>query len=485
MINIRPILFVLGLLLIVLGLTMFVPTIIEITNNFKESQKFIYSSGITIFFGLLLFATNYRQKISSLTIKDAFLLTSLSWLIIVLFSSIPFMLTSISLDFTNAFFEAMSGITTTGSTIITNLDEQSKGILIWRAMLQWFGGIGIIVMAIGILPALKIGGMQLFRMQLDDGSEKILPRTSKIATSIFLVYLALTIICTACFFLSGMNLFNSVAHAMTTISTGGFSTFDKSIGHFNSSFIEYTTIIFMILGSLPFLLYLKMVTGKQNSITRDSQVKLFLFVLLISALSIFVYRYISVDNLQILETFRHSLFSVTSIMTGTGYTTTNFGLWGNFAGVLFIFIMFIGGCAGSTTCGIKVFRFQILFESVSIQIKQLLHPHGVFVPHYNNKSISEAIVSSVISFFLIFVLAFLVLTIGLILLNLDFLTAFTAAATSLSNVGPGLGHIIGPDGDFQSLSHSVKWLLSLGMFFGRLELITVLILFLPSFWQKV
>ena len=279
MINIRPILFVLGLLLIVLGLTMFVPIIIEITNNFKESQKFIYSSGITIFFGLLLFTTNYKQEISSLTIKDAFLLTSLSWLIVVLFSSIPFMLTSINLDFTNSFFEAMSGITTTGSTIITNLDEQSKGILIWRAMLQWFGGIGIILMAIGILPALKIGGMQLFKMQLDDGSEKILPRTSKIATSIFLVYLALTIICTSCFFLSGMNLFNSVAHAMTTISTGGFSTFDKSIGHFNSSFVEYTTIIFMILGSLPFLLYLKIVTGKQNSITRDSQVKLFLFVL--------------------------------------------------------------------------------------------------------------------------------------------------------------------------------------------------------------
>jgi trk system potassium uptake protein TrkH len=354
--------------------------------------------------------------------------------------------------------------------------------LLWRALLQWLGGIGIIVMALSVLPFLKVGGMQLFQTESSE-SEKALPRATQLATSIGVVYLGLTLLCLLCYKLSGLSGFDSLAHSMTTIATGGFSTFDSSFSEFDTPSAEMTAIIFMLLGGLPFILYVKALRGKWQALFKDSQVRAFLSIVAMAIFTMITYQVLQNDA-PLPEALRRASFNVVSIITGTGYTNGDYGAWGGFAVIMVFFLMVIGGCAGSTTCGIKVFRFQVLYTVTMTQLKQLIHPHGVFTPHYNKQAIPRGISSSVMSFFFVYALCFSLLAIGLSFVGLDFLTAMSGAVTTISNVGPGLGDIIGPTGTFQPLPDSAKWLMCAGMILGRLELFTVLVLFLPAFWKN-
>ena len=477
----RPIFLVIGILLATLALIMLIPAAVDFFAGNPDWEVFAISSGVTLFVGVAMALTS-RAGAMKLSIRQAFLMTTLSWLTLTFFASLPFVYTQLGLSFTDAFFESMSGITTTGSTVITGLDSLTTGILLWRALLQWLGGIGIIVMAIAVLPMLKVGGMQLFRMESSDQTEKALPRAAQVASAIGVIYLVLTMACAGAYWLAGMSGFESFAHAMTTIATGGFSTSDGSIGHFDSAWIDTIATVFMIIGGLPFLLYLRTLQGNFGAVFSDSQVQWFLTT--VAVVVIVAAGWLWLENgLGPVLALRLASFNIVSIITGTGYATSDFSQWGSFALPIFFFIMFIGGCAGSTTCGIKIFRFQVLYAAARTQIHHLLQPHGVFIPYYNRRPISEEVIVSVLSFFFMWFLSFTVLALALGLLGLDFLTAFSAAATSIANVGPALGPTIGPSGTFQSLSDEAKWLLSGGMLLGRLELFTVIVLFSRSFWR--
>jgi len=461
---------------------MLIPFFVQFLYD-EKSGTFLSSASVTAFIGILLILTNLEES-RKLNLQQAFLLTTLSWLSIAIFGSIPFIFSNLNLSYVDAFFESMSGITTTGSTIITDLDNAPKSILIWRAILQWLGGIGIIVMAITILPLLNIGGMQLFRMESSDTTEKILPRTRKVTLIISLIYLTLTIACAVCYWAVGMNIFDSVAHAMTTIATGGFSTYSSSIGYFENPNIEVIAIIFIILGSIPFIAYLKFIKGDKKIFFKDSQIRGLIFILIFSILLMFFYLGITNEKYSFLENLRISAFNVVSVLSGTGYVTSDFSTWGKFPLIFFLFLMFIGGCAGSTTCGIKIFRFQILGNFVMNQIKRLIYPRGIFSIKYNNEKISNNFIYSIITFIFLYFFIFFILAALLSIDGLDFVTAISGSASAISNVGPGLGDVIGPNGNFSNLPGFSKLSLSFGMLLGRLELFAVLVLFFPSFWKN-
>ena len=442
---------------------------------------FAGSAGLTAFIGVTMILTT-RSTTRRINIRQAFILTTGSWLVLTMFSALPFAFSELGLSYTDAFFEAMSGITTTGSTVITALDAAPRGILLWRALLQWLGGIGIIVMAIAILPMLKIGGMQLFRMESSDHSEKVMPRVTQVASGIGFVYLVLTAVCAAALWAVGFDGFDAIAHAMTTIATGGFSTSDGSIGGFANPAAELIITLFMIVGGLPFVLYLQAVRGDLGALFRDSQVRVFLVIIIACIVVLGIWHHVA-TGAPLGQSYREVAFNVVSIITGTGYSSADYGHWGAFAVGVFFFLMFIGGCAGSTTCGIKVFRFQVLYATAETQIHRLIQPHGVFVPHFNKQPITEEIAGSVMGFFFLFVIIFAAIALALGAIGLDFITAVSGAATAICNVGPALGEIIGPSGNFASLPDAAKWVLSAGMLLGRLELFTVMVMFAPSFWR--
>ncbi len=480
--NNKTVFFAIGVLLLILGTFMLIPFFVQFLYD-ENSATFLSSASVTAFIGMLLVLTNLEES-RKLNLQQAFLLTTLSWLSIAIFGCIPFLLADLNLTFVDAFFESMSGITTTGSTIITNLENTPKSILIWRSILQWLGGIGVIVMAITILPLLNIGGMQLFRMESSDTAEKILPKTREVTLMISVVYLFLTIACGLSYWFAGMNIFDSVAHSMTTIATGGFSTYTNSIGYFQNPKIETIAIVFIILGSIPFIAYLKFIKDDKKIFFKDVQIKGLFYILTISVLLMFLYLMINNSQHSFLDNLRISTFNVVSILSGTGYVTADFSSWGKFPLIFFLFLMFLGGCAGSTTCGIKIFRFQILGHFVMNQIKKLIYPHGVFPLKYNNKKISNTFMYSIITFIFLYFLIFFILSTILSLNGLDFITSLSGSASAISNVGPGLGEIIGPSGNFSNLPDFSKLSLSFGMLLGRLELFAVLVLFFPSFWKN-
>ena len=480
--NYKTVFFAIGVLLIILGAFMLIPFFVQFIYD-EKNNTFLLSALVTAFIGTLLVLTNLEEN-KKLNLQQAFLLTTLSWLGIAIFGCLPFLLSNLNLSFVDAFFESMSGITTTGSTIITNLDDAPKSILIWRAILQWLGGIGVIVMAITILPLLNIGGMQLFRMESSDTTEKILPKTREITLIISIIYLALTFTCGISYWAVGMNIFDSIAHSMTTIATGGFSTYSGSIGHFQNPRIEIISIIFIVLGSIPFIAYLKFVKGDKKIFLKDAQIKGLIYILIISILLMFLYLMLSNKEYSFSENLRISTFNVVSVLSGTGYVTADFSSWGNFPLIFFLFLMFIGGCAGSTTCGIKIFRFQILGHFIINQIKKLVYPHGVFSIKYNNEKINDTFIYSIITFIFLYFFIFFILAALLSVNGLDFITAISGSASAISNVGPGLGNVIGPNGNFSDLPNFSKLSLSLGMLLGRLELFAVLVLFFPSFWKN-
>ena len=477
--NYKTVFFTLGILQIILGVSMFVPIIVQFIYAEIDSS-FFGASIVTIVFGALFFLTNIDHD-RKVNLQQAFLLTALSWLSVAVFGSLPFIFSSMEMSITDAFFESMSGITTTGSTIISNLENAPKGILLWRAILQWLGGIGIIVMAITLMPIMNVGGMQLFKISSNDSSEKILPKSKEIALRLIYIYSALTAVCAISYWVFGMGKFDSLTHSMTTIATGGFSNYNQSIGYFNSIYIEISSMIFIILGSIPFIAYIKFLNGNKKIFTNDTQIKSFLKIIILSIIILSFYLVLTNNENY---SFRSIFFNTISILTGTGYVNAEFDSWGSFPITIFLALMFIGGCAGSTTCGVKIFRIQILYLFILNQLKKIIYPKGVFLIKYDQNSVDEKFVASIISFIFFYFVIFFILAALLSLTGLDFITALSGAATSISNVGPGLGPIIGPNGDFSSLPDISKWVLSVGMILGRLELFAILVLFLPSFWKN-
>jgi len=446
--NYKTVFFTLGILQIILGISMIFPIIIQIIFG-ELNSSFISASLITIIFGTLFLLSNLDQD-KKLNLQHAFLLTALSWISVAIFGSLPFIFSDLNLSITDSFFESMSGITTTGSTIITDLNSTPKAILLWRAILQWLGGIGIIVMAITLMPIMNVGGMQLLKISSTDGSEKILPKTKEISIRLIIIYITLTFLCGLFYKIFGMKFFDSLTHSMTTIATGGFSNYNDSIGHFNNFKIEMTSMIFIILGSIPFIAYIKYLSGTKNIFITDTQIKSFIKIIFFSILILFLYLVIFNKSFSEIS-LRSISFNVISILTGTGYVTQNFDSWGNFPLIYFLILMFIGGCAGSTTCGIKIFRVQILYLFIKNQLKKIIYPRGIFIIKYDNNNVNEKFMASIISFIYLYIVIFFVIAALLSLSGLDFTTSISGAATSITNVGPGLGELIGPNGNFSQL----------------------------------
>lgn len=518
MYDLRPILMANGFMLLVLGAAMGIPALADLVARHPDWQVFTAAAGFTLFMGgafVLGTRTIQGGERTMLSVPQAFMLTTSAWLMIGLFGALPFYFSDLDLSITDALFESVSGITTTGATVLTSLDTAPPGLLLWRAILQWLGGIGIIVMAIAVLPMLQVGGMQLFRLESSDTSDKILPRATQIASAIGWLYLAISFACFVFYWAAGMSAFDALAHALTTIATGGYSTHDASIGHFNSGLIDGGATLFMVLGSLPFVLYLQAVRGGWRQLVNDDQVQAFAMVIVaaIAAMTFYLAAQDVADaalvavevvqaeggetaetlladegavaeaTLSIGRALRMAAFNVVSIMTGTGYATEDYTTWGTFPVAFFFIIMFVGGCAGSTSCGIKIFRFQVIAEAAKVELVHLMRPHAVVRPRFNGAPISQGVVSSVMSFFVLFAVAYAVLALALAAAGLDIVTALSGAASAIANVGPGLGDIIGPAGTFESLPGSAKWVLMAGMILGRLELFTVLVFFAPSFWR--
>ena len=481
MYNYKTVFYTLGTLQIILGVFMLIPVIIQLIYSELDSG-FVSASIITIIFGVLFFLSNLDHD-KNIDLPQAFILTALSWLSIAIFGSLPFIFSELNLNFTDAFFESMSGITTTGSTIITDLDNAPRGILLWRAILQWLGGIGIILMAITLMPIMNIGGMQLFKISSTDNAEKILPKSKEVSLRLIVIYSLLTFACAVFYKIFGMNYFDSLTHSMTTIATGGFSNYNDSIGHFNNALIEINAIIFIILGSIPFIAYIKYLNGDKKVFYKDAQINFFIKTIIISVVIIFIF--LLIKNYES-ESFllRQVIFNVVSILTGTGYVTTNYSEWGSFPLIFFLILMFIGGCAGSTACGLKIFRIHILYKFFVMQLKKYIYPRGVFVLKYGENVLNEKFISSIISFVFLYIIIFFIITTLLSISGLDFITAVSGAATSISNVGPGLGGMIGPNGNFSLLPDFSKWILAAGMILGRLELFAIIVLFIPSFWRR-
>ena len=482
MLNLKPIALVSGTVVCGVGFLLFIPLITELIYQTESWQSYAVPILLNLIVGGSLVITN-RNIEFKISIKEAFVITVSSWLLLSILCAVPFIYTQSALSLFDALFESMSGITTTGATVINNLDNLSKGILIWRSLLQWLGGIGIVVIALFILPFLRIGGMQLFHLEGDDPYEKFLPKISSVISKIVSIYIVLTAILICLYFLNGMSFFDSITHSFSTISTGGFSTHNNSFAYFESNTILLVSIIFMIIGSFPFLVLAKTNLRNPLATLHDQQIRIFILLLIfsISLIYFFAQDYLSGDYFRKITVIA---FNTISIISGTGFVSENYENWGNYASVLFLILMFIGGCAGSTTGGLKVFRFQILFKFISSHLKKMLHPHAVIVSHFNDKKIQSSTFDSVMSFFFVYILTFAFSALLLSFSGLDFLTCFSAAASAISNVGPGLGDIIGPNGNYSSLSNYSKMILFFTMFLGRLEMLTILVLFIPSFWKN-
>ena len=480
--KITPVLHILSILIMPLAGFMVLAGLVDLYYANNNWINFLSAAVITLFLGMSVFLATRMKSEQNLDLRQAFILTTMSWVTIALFGALPFFLSTTGLSLTDSFFESMSGITTTGSTVIVEIEISPPGILVWRSLLQWLGGIGVIVMAIAIFPMLSVGGMQLFKTENFETPEKVIPRATSLARGIFIIYSILTLIWALLLFLSGMPGFDSILHSMTTIATGGYSTKSHSIAAFDSYLIDWIIVFGMIVGSLPFIHYLAVTRGSFSDLINDSQVKWFLGLLSLIIIIIFLLLLFN-NTYNWIDSFRYAAFNVTSILTGTGYGTADFGVWGGFAPTILLLCMFIGGCAGSTTCGIRMFRIQVLASSANAQLTRLLRPHSIVLPHYNDKPVPDNVTNAVMGFFFIYILVF-ALTAGVLsILGLDFETSISGAATAISNVGPGLGETIGPSGNFSSLPLLAKWSLCIAMLLGRLELFTVLVLFTPSFWK--
>lgn len=471
----------LGFLFTLIGISEIIPALVDFIDGQRNYKVFFFCSFISLFLGGLMILTSISEK-RSLSVKQAFLLTTLSWFFISVFASLPLYLSDLHLSFIDALFEAISGITTTGSTILSGLDGVSRGILLWRSITQWIGGIGIIAFAIVILPFLHVGGMHLFKTESSDTSNKLVGKAYTQIQYVLLIYLILTFACALSFYYLGMDSFDAINHAMTTISTGGYSTHDASFGFFGNPALHYIAGLFMVLGGLPFVMYTKFFFGTRVTILKEEQIRVFMYLLgfLIAIMAIWLWQN---SEFTFMTSLQYSFFNTISIITTTGFATTDYTLWGSFATVFFFVITFLGSCTGSTSGGIKTLRLIVVVKFLNRSIKKLIYPNGVFRVSYQNKELGDTTIASVLGFLGLFVVSTAAITLLLMFLKLDFETALSGAATALANVGPGIGSVIGPAGNFASLPDGAKIILSIGMILGRLEIMTVLVLFLPKYWR--
>lgn len=482
MLDLRPVGYVIGLLVAALGFTMLAPLVADLLAGNGHWFIFFEAGVITALTGGLMALACANGVTAGLSLRQTFLLTSLVWLTLPVFGALPFMLGAPDASFTDAFFEAMSGLTTTGSTTFENLDRLPEGLRLWRGILQWLGGVGIIVVAMVFLPELRVGGMQIFRSEAFDTMGKILPRAGQIASSIAVIYVVLTVACALAYSATGMLPFDAIVHAMTTVSTGGMANYDHSFQRYGGA-AHYVAVTFMILAALPFVRYVQLLAGTAQPLWRDSQVRGFFLVISLCVLLITSWLW-GREGVMTEIAFREALFNVVSIMSGTGYASADYMQWGTFPVVMFFFIGLIGGCAGSTACSVKIFRYQLLFASIKSQIRQIHSPHGIFTPRYDGMPISEDVLNSVMAFFVAFLLLLGATAVLLGMTGLDFITAVSGAATAIGNIGPGLGSQIGPDGNFVEINDTAKWILAMAMFVGRLEIMVVLTILSFKFWRS-
>ncbi len=429
-------------------------------------------------FGLLLMIASY-SSFDGMRRLHAYLLTTSVWLSAALGGALPLYFASMSP--VDAIFEAMSGVTTTGSTVMSGLDQTEHGILLWRALLQALGGVGFIVTGIALLPILKVGGMQLFQTESSEREEKVLTSVNKIAAATLFIYLGLIALCCLTYLAGGMDFFDAITHAMTTLSTGGYSNYDASFGHFESSFLQWSATLFMLLGALPFVWYIR---AGNRQVFRSEQVKAMLVSLTVVILSLTAWLSWA-DGIALLPSLRLVAFNVISVVSTTGYATEDYTTWGPLAVCAFVVLTAVGGCTGSTAGGAKAMRWIIALRSAVLQVKRLHYPRSVFILKYEGRPVSEGVLSGVISFFTFYFATFLILALALGMFGMDLTSAVSGALTSLANVGPGVGSVIGPAGNFASLDDPEKILLVFGMFIGRLEMLTVFVLFSPAFWREV
>ena len=481
MIDIRPVGNVLGWLVLVLGATMVLPLALDLYDASINAEGFALAAVLTIVAGAGIAVACAGADAPHLSLRQGFLLTTGAWAIFPVVGALPMMLGAPGLGFTDAYFEAMSAMTTTGATVISGLDDLPRGLLLWRGLLQWFGGIGVILLAMILLPVLNIGGMQLLRNADFNTLGKIMPRTKEIAFSIGTAYICLTLACAMGYVWSGMSAFDGAVHAMTTLATGGMGNHDSSFAGFSPA-AQYVGTVFMLMGAMSFSRYVQFARGEPGALFGDSQIRAFIAIYLGFVVALLGARALRAETID--ETVvREVMFNLASVISTTGFASTDYSAWGPAAWTLIFCAMMICGCSGSTTGGPKVFRYQLLIGTISGEVRRLHSPNVVFTPHYQGQAVSDDVLDSVMAFFMLFFLTLGTGAVVLVLLGLDPVTAITGVATCLSNVGPGLGDIIGPAGNFSSLSWPVKWVLSFLMLAGRLELLTVYVLFTAAFWR--
>jgi trk system potassium uptake protein TrkH len=478
--DLRPVLFVIGVLTLVVGVAMVVPGLVGLALGTANGPAFMMAAGITIGLGGLVTAAN-RVPVPQMTLRQIYVLTALAWIAVPAFAALPFVFSELRLSYTDAFFEAMSGLTTTGSTVLIGLDAMPRSILVWRGLLQWLGGVGIVVMAMAVLPLLRTGGMQLFHAESSDRYDKPLPRVTQLVKVLLFAYLTLSGACAVAYWLAGMTGFDAVVHAMATISTGGYSSHDTSFAHFGSPGIEWLGTLFMLSGALPFVLYVRAGRGDW-ALLRDQQVKAFLLVTLVATLVLTIWLVLR-QAIPVLDALRLAAFNVASIITTTGFATADYNLWGGLAIGMFFYLTFVGGCTGSTAGAIKIFRFRVMGIVLADYLFRRFSPHAVSRRSYDGRPLDDDVVEGVLAFAVVYAAAVAVLALCLGAMDLDWITSLSGAATALGNVGPGLGPIIGPVGNFATLPDGAKWLLAFGMMLGRLELFTILVLLTPRFWR--
>ncbi len=474
-----------GIVLLALSLAMLIPAAVDFLASDDSFRAFLLASSIACVLGGTVLLASMRSLTGTrarVSYRDSFLIMIGAWVVAGSFGGLPFVFAIKDFSYVNALFESMSGLTTTGSTVLTGLDTLPSGLLLWRSLLQWVGGIGIILTTVLLFPLLRVGGMQLFRVELAGQGEKAVARLGQLVAWIVVIYAGLTFCCGFLYWLFDMSLFDAVNHAMTTVATGGFSTHDESFGFFDNARIETVAVVFMILGSLPLVLYLQILLGRGKRFLLDEQVRWFLPILLF-IVAVAFFPLAAEPHLGIAAALRASLFNMTSLMTGTGYVSEDYSSWGAWAVSFCLFVMFIGGCAGSTSCGIKIFRIIVLFKTALLQMRQMLQPRRVFTMMYNGRAVPPTIGHAVMGYFFILFLFFGFLSVCLGFTGLDFLTAISGSATALANVGPGLGGVIGPSGNFSVLPDSAKLMMVAGMLLGRLEFFAILMIFAPTFWR--
>lgn len=475
---------VLSLLCAIVSLFMVFPILWSLADGSGDLFPLLWGMGAGLGVSALLFVVGSKAKVGDLGLREAFAVVSLSWVLASAIAGIPYLLNGTVPTYTEAFFEAMSGFTTTGATVLTDIQSNPRGILFWRDLTQWLGGMGIIVLSLAVLPFLKVGGMQLYKAEVPGPMpEKITPRVHQTALLLWGVYLLLSLLQTSALLLGGMSLFESLTHTFGTMATGGFSPLNRSIGQYGNAYFEWVIILFMFLAGTNFVLHFLLLRGDLGAWWRNEEFRFYVKLLAVAVLLAAAFLFSSGTYEKLSDSIRYGAFQVVSIVTTTGFVTADFGLWPNFLQYLLLLLMFVGGCAGSTVGGIKSMRIMVLVKHVKAELQRLLHPRAIFTVRIGGKVLEREVISSVTAFFVMYIGLFALAAMAMAALGLDVLTAIASAAAAIGNIGPALGSV-GPSSNYAHVPAAGKWILSFCMLLGRLEIYTVMMLFLPGTWRR-